>query len=130
MTPDAPLRPRMQHAATAGRALAVTLAPLVIGVLLARTMATDPMTPVNAMVTRGGQPVPISPAQWRRCGRHALRKWKRPLNACKRPRDPGLPASARSYSLPRTSNAFTAGKPSSSSIDVRASVAPADLSSG
>lgn len=119
----------MQHAATAGRTLAVTLAPLAIGVLLARTMATDPMTPVNAMVTRGGQPVPISPAQWRRYGRHALRKWKHPLNTCKRPRDPGQPA-ARSYSLPRTSNTFAAGKPFSSSIDVRASVAPADLSSG
>ncbi|MFC9627058.1 hypothetical protein ACFTXM_46300 [Streptomyces sp. NPDC056930] len=85
MAPDAPPRPRMQHVATAGTALAVTLAPLVIGVLLAKTMATDPMTPVNAMVTRGGQPVPVSPTQWRRCGRHALRSWKSPLNACKRP---------------------------------------------
>ncbi|MEE1813413.1 hypothetical protein [Streptomyces sp. BE133] len=85
MAPDTPPRPRMQHVATAGTALAVTLAPLVIGVLLAKTMATDPMTPVNAMVTRGGQPVPISPAQWHRCGRHALRRWKGPLDACKRP---------------------------------------------
>ncbi|AXE81486.1 hypothetical protein [Streptomyces atratus] len=85
MAPDTPPSPRMQHVATAGTALAVTLAPLVIGVLLAKTMATDPMTPVNAMVTRGGQPVLIPPAQWRRCGRHALRRWKGPLDACKRP---------------------------------------------
>lgn len=75
----------MQHVTAAGTALAVTLAPLVVGVLLAKTMATDPMTPVNAMVTRGGQPAPLSPAQWRRRGRHALRRWKGPLNACKHP---------------------------------------------
>ncbi|MCX4790922.1 hypothetical protein OG369_33625 [Streptomyces sp. NBC_01221] len=85
MVPDASPRPRMQHVTTAGTALAVTLAPLVIGVLLAKTMAADPMGPVNAMVTRGGQPVPISPAQWRRCGRQALRSWKAPLNACRHP---------------------------------------------
>ncbi|MEV6164965.1 hypothetical protein AB0L71_24185 [Streptomyces sp. NPDC052052] len=74
MTPGTPLRPRMQHVATAGTALAVTLAPVVIGVLLAKTMAADPMTPINAMVTRGGQTVPLSPTQWRRCGHQALRR--------------------------------------------------------
>lgn len=100
MAPDAPHRPRLQHVTTAGTALAVTLAPLVIGVLLAKSMATDPMTPVNAMVTRGGQPVPVSPTQLGRCGRHALRGWKRPLIAYKRPRElarrcPGVPSRER-----------------------------------
>lgn len=85
MLPDAPSRPRIQHVATAGTTLALSLAPLVIGVLLAKTMAADPMTPVNALVTRGGQPVPISPAQWRGCGRQALRNWKAPLKAGRRP---------------------------------------------
>lgn len=74
----------MQHVTTAGTALAVTLAPLVIGVLLAKSMAADPMTPVNAMVTRCGQPVSLSPGQLRRCGGNALRRWKGPLNACRR----------------------------------------------
>ncbi|MFF3956693.1 hypothetical protein ACFYY1_26260 [Streptomyces sp. NPDC001890] len=85
MLPDAPSRPRIQHVASAGTTLALSLAPLVIGVLLAKTMATDPMTPVNALVTRGGQPGPISPAQWRGCGRQALRNWKGPLEAGRRP---------------------------------------------
>ncbi|MEU6016606.1 hypothetical protein ABZ826_21845 [Streptomyces sp. NPDC047515] len=100
MAPDVPHRPRLQHVTTAGTALAVTLAPLVIGVLLAKSMATDPMTPVNALVTRGGQPVPMSPAQLRRCGGHALRRWKRPLIAYKHPctlarRCPGAPPRER-----------------------------------
>ncbi|WP_405719222.1 hypothetical protein [Streptomyces sp. NBC_00046] len=85
MLPDAPSRPRIQHVTAAGTTLALSLAPLVIGVLLAKTMAADPMTPVNALVTRGGQPVPISPAQWRGCGRQALRGWKGPLKAGRRP---------------------------------------------
>ncbi|MFF9072600.1 hypothetical protein ACF1BP_25840 [Streptomyces sp. NPDC014735] len=79
MVPDTPHRPRLQHVTTAGTALAVTLAPLVIGVLLAKAMAADPMTPVNALVTRGSQPVPLSPAQWRGCGARALRGWRGPL---------------------------------------------------
>lgn len=95
----------MQHVATAGTTLALSLAPLVIGVLLAKTMATDPMTPVNAMVTRGGQPVPISPAQWRRCGRQALRNWKGPLQAGRHPgalvrRCPGVRRPRRPGPLP------------------------------
>ncbi|MEU9624755.1 hypothetical protein [Streptomyces sp. NPDC048155] len=106
MAPDAPHRPRMQHVTTAGTALAVTLAPLVIGVLLAKTMSTDPMTPVNAMVTRGGQSVPVSPAQWRRCGRQALRRWQEPLNVCRRPgslvrRRPGVRRPRRPVAPPR-----------------------------
>ncbi|MET9660531.1 hypothetical protein [Streptomyces sp. NPDC006510] len=105
MLPDAPLRPRMQQVTTAGTTLALTLAPLVIGVLLAKTMATDPMTPVNALVTRGGQSVPVSPAQWRRCGRQALRSWKAPLRTGGRPgalvrRCPGVRRPRRPESLP------------------------------
>ncbi|MES9508906.1 hypothetical protein ABWJ92_21230 [Streptomyces sp. NPDC000609] len=86
MLPDAPLRARMQHVTSAGTTLALALAPLVIGVLFAKTMATDPMTPVNALATRGGQALPVSPAQWRGCGRQALRDWKDPLRADRRPR--------------------------------------------
>ncbi|MEU9317312.1 hypothetical protein [Streptomyces sp. NPDC048295] len=85
MLPDAPRRPRIQQVTTAGTTLALSLAPLVIGVLLAKTLATDPMTPVNALVTRGGQAAPVSPAQWRGCGRQALRNWKGPLRAGGRP---------------------------------------------
>ncbi|MEU9763150.1 hypothetical protein ACFYYY_26160 [Streptomyces sp. NPDC001834] len=85
MVPDAPHRPRLQHVTTAGTALAVTLGPLVIGVLLAKAMAADPMTPVNALVTRGGQPVPLSPAQWRGCGARALRGWRDPLRHRRHP---------------------------------------------
>lgn len=78
MAPDAP-RPRMQHVTSAGTTLAVTLAPLVIGVLLARTMALDPHTPVNALITRGGRGAGVSPAEWRGCGRNALRRCRRTL---------------------------------------------------
>ncbi|MFF1920822.1 hypothetical protein ACFVW8_09650 [Streptomyces sp. NPDC058221] len=78
MAPDAP-RPRMQHVTSAGTTLAVTLAPLVIGVLLARTMAMDPHTPVNALITRGGRGAGVSPAEWRGCGRNALRRCRRTL---------------------------------------------------
>uniref|UniRef100_A0AAU2VIL5 Uncharacterized protein n=1 Tax=Streptomyces sp. NBC_00008 TaxID=2903610 RepID=A0AAU2VIL5_9ACTN len=81
MAPDAP-RPRMKHVTSAGTTLAVSLAPLVIGVLLARTMALDPHSPVNALITRGGRGAGVSPAEWRGCGRRALRRCRR---AC-RPR--------------------------------------------
>ncbi|WP_257002449.1 hypothetical protein [Streptomyces sp. WZ.A104] len=74
MTSEAPRRPRIQHVTTAGTALAVTLLPLVVGVLLARTMAADPMTTVNALVTNGGHRPRVSPKEWRRCGGHALRR--------------------------------------------------------
>lgn len=61
----APPRPRIQKNLTsAGSALAVTLLPLAVGVLLARTMALDPMTPVNALVTSGGQRARIAPSHW------------------------------------------------------------------
>ncbi|MGW3217613.1 hypothetical protein ACWDBC_36015 [Streptomyces parvus] len=73
MTTEAPRRPRIEHVTTAGSALAVTLLPLVVGVLLAKTMAADPMTSVNALVTNGHRPR-VSPKEWRRCGGHALRR--------------------------------------------------------
>ncbi len=74
MTSEAPRHPRIQHVTTAGSALAVTLLPLVVGVLLAKTMAADPMTSVNALVTNGGHRPRASPKEWRRCGGHALRR--------------------------------------------------------
>ncbi|MFF3171574.1 hypothetical protein ACFVQ0_03065 [Streptomyces sp. NPDC057900] len=76
MAPDAP-RPRIKHVTSAGTTLAVTLAPLVIGVLLARTMPLDPHGPVNALMTRGGRGAGVSPAEWRGCGRTALRRCRR-----------------------------------------------------
>ncbi|MGN5632942.1 hypothetical protein [Streptomyces sp. AC154] len=76
MAPDAP-RPRIKHVTSAGTTLAVTLAPLVIGVLLARTTALDPHGPVNALMTRGGRGAGVSPAEWRGCGCGALRRCRR-----------------------------------------------------
>nr|WSW65222.1 hypothetical protein OG461_02885 [Streptomyces sp. NBC_00995] len=73
MAPHAPRR-RLQQVTVTGTTLAVTFAPLVIGVLMARTMALDPMGPVNALITRTGHGPGASPAQWRGCGRGALRR--------------------------------------------------------
>ncbi|MFJ8750210.1 hypothetical protein ACIREO_12885 [Streptomyces sp. NPDC102441] len=64
MPTEAPTRPRIQNLASAGTALAVTLLPLAVGVLLARTMALDPMTSVNALVTSGGQRARLAPSRW------------------------------------------------------------------
>ncbi|MGW1316329.1 hypothetical protein [Streptomyces sp. NPDC002426] len=64
MVPAAPTRPRIQSLTTAGTALAVTLLPLAAGVLLARTMALDPLAPVNALVTSGGQRARLAPSRW------------------------------------------------------------------
>ncbi|MFJ9638970.1 hypothetical protein [Streptomyces sp. NPDC101178] len=74
--------PRIQHVTTAGTALAVSLLPLVVGVLLAKSMAADPMTSVNALVTNGAHRPRVSPKQWRSCGGDALRR----LRATGRPR--------------------------------------------
>ncbi|WP_434600666.1 hypothetical protein [Streptomyces sp. A5-4] len=95
----------MQHLTSTGTALAVALLPLAFGVLLAKTMAGDPLAPVNALITSGGQRAPISPLQWRRCGRTVLSGWKaeRQLadaNAPGRPwrrMPPALEARARAY---------------------------------
>ncbi|OKJ74757.1 hypothetical protein [Streptomyces sp. CB02460] len=84
MAPD-PKRLRVRHVTSAGTTLVLSLAPLVIGVLFARTMALDPHTPVNALITRGGRGVGPSPAEWRDCGRNALRRCR---SAC-RPLGPG-----------------------------------------
>ncbi|MEV1047863.1 hypothetical protein [Streptomyces sp. NPDC049916] len=71
---EAPRRPRIQYVTTAGTALAVTLLPLALGVLLAKGMAADPMASVNALVTGGGHRPRVSPGEWRRCGAHAVRR--------------------------------------------------------
>ncbi|GGZ24076.1 hypothetical protein [Streptomyces nitrosporeus] len=63
MATEAQRRPRIQNLTAAGSALAVTLLPLAVGVLLARTAAMDPLTPVNALVTSGGQRPRIAPAR-------------------------------------------------------------------
>jgi hypothetical protein len=76
MIPDAARRASMQHVTTTGTALAVALLPLAVGVLLAKTMAGDPLAPVNALITSGGQRARVSPSQWRGCGRTALSRWK------------------------------------------------------
>ncbi|MFD3699161.1 hypothetical protein ACFWUZ_24010 [Streptomyces sp. NPDC058646] len=77
MTYEAPggePRPRMQHVTTAGSALAVALVPLVVGVLLAKGLAADPMTPVNALISSGGQRAGLPRAEWRRRGHATLRR--------------------------------------------------------
>jgi hypothetical protein len=74
MATEALRHPRVRDAATAGTALAVTLLPLVAGVLLAKAMAADPMTPVNALITSGGHRARVPPAQLRGCGTRAVRR--------------------------------------------------------
>ncbi|WP_406864935.1 hypothetical protein ABZO31_32650 [Streptomyces sp. HUAS MG47] len=73
-------RPRIQHVTVAGTALAAAVLPLVVGVLLAKAAAADPMTSVNALITNGAHRPRLSPAEWRSCGRRALRRpvaWRR-----------------------------------------------------
>ncbi|MBT2480589.1 hypothetical protein [Streptomyces sp. ISL-94] len=65
---------RMQHVTTAGSALAVALVPLVVGVLLAKALAADPMTPVNALIAGGGQRASLPRGEWRRRGHSTLRR--------------------------------------------------------
>jgi len=72
MAPDAQ-RLRIRHVTSAGTTLALSLAPLVIGVLFARSMALDPHTPVNALITRGGRGGGPGPAPWRGGGPAARR---------------------------------------------------------
>ncbi|MEU5404172.1 hypothetical protein ABZ348_33360 [Streptomyces sp. NPDC005963] len=80
MVPNAPRHPRVQHVTTAGTALASALLPLLVGVLLAKVVAGDPLTSVNALVTSGSQRVRHSPAAWRGCGRSAIRRCRAPLH--------------------------------------------------
>ncbi|WP_241838138.1 hypothetical protein [Streptomyces sp. CB03234] len=76
MISDASRRVNMRHVANTGAALAATLLPLAAAVVLAKTMAGDPLAPVNALITTGGQRARISPSVWRRCGRATLSEWK------------------------------------------------------
>ncbi|SEB88384.1 hypothetical protein SAMN05216483_0625 [Streptomyces sp. 2131.1] len=85
MAPDAQ-RLRIRHVTSAGTTLALSLAPLVIGVLFARTMTLDPHTPVNALITRGGRGAVPSPAQWGGCGRTALRRCRSACRPLARPK--------------------------------------------
>ncbi|MEV7524280.1 hypothetical protein [Streptomyces sp. NPDC091371] len=71
-TTNTALRPHLQHVTTAGTALAVALVPLVVGVLVAKGMGADPMTPVNALITRGGHCTGLPRAEWRRRGRATM----------------------------------------------------------
>ncbi|GAA4929192.1 hypothetical protein GCM10023237_58800 [Streptomyces coeruleoprunus] len=75
MTSEAPRRVRLRHVTTTGTALAGALLPLVVGVLLAKAMAADPMTPVNALITNGGR-ARIPQGELRRRGGTALRTLK------------------------------------------------------
>lgn len=82
--------PRIQHVTVAGTALAAAVLPLVVGVLLAKVAAADPMTSVNALITNGAHRPRISPAQWRSCGRDTLRRGAlRRRAALRRTRDTG-----------------------------------------
>ncbi|WP_244529688.1 hypothetical protein [Streptomyces wuyuanensis] len=74
MNADASRRPRMQQVATTGSALATALLPLMVGILVAKSLGADPMTPVNALIAGGGQRPRVCPAQLRSCGRGALRR--------------------------------------------------------
>ncbi|GAA2981932.1 MULTISPECIES: hypothetical protein [Streptomyces] len=62
MAREAERHPRVQNLTSAGTALAVTLLPLAVGVLLARAVPVDPMASVNALVTGGGQRARIAPS--------------------------------------------------------------------
>ncbi|MFK0046671.1 hypothetical protein ACIQU4_21695 [Streptomyces sp. NPDC090741] len=82
---------RMQHVTIAGSALAVALVPLVVGVLVAKGIAADPHTPVNALITGGGQRAGLPRAEWHRRGHatmHRLRSVRRhtALRSTARPR--------------------------------------------
>ncbi|WP_223837979.1 hypothetical protein [Streptomyces venezuelae] len=66
--------PHVQHVTLAGQALATALVPLVVGVLLAKAVAGDPMTPVNALIAGGGQRARMVPAELRRRGRDTVRR--------------------------------------------------------
>ncbi|MDI9887124.1 hypothetical protein QMZ92_22825 [Streptomyces sp. HNM0645] len=74
MNPDASRRPRMQQVTTTGSALAAALLPLMVGILVAKSLGADPMSPVNALIAGGGRRPQVCPAQLRSCGRSALRR--------------------------------------------------------
>lgn len=74
MNADASRRPRIQEVTTTGSALATALLPLMVAILVAKSLGADPMTPVNALIAGGGQRPRVCPAQLRSCGRGALRR--------------------------------------------------------
>ncbi|MEU6708346.1 hypothetical protein [Streptomyces wuyuanensis] len=74
MNADASRHPRIRQATTTGSALATALLPLMVGILVAKSLGADPMTPVNALIAGGGQRARVCPAQLRSCGRGALRR--------------------------------------------------------
>ncbi|MFD0147200.1 MULTISPECIES: hypothetical protein [unclassified Streptomyces] len=65
MISDARRTSRMQHVTTTGAALAGALLPLAVGMLLARSVGADPMAPVNALITSGGQRARLDRCQLR-----------------------------------------------------------------
>lgn len=77
MTSDVSSRLRLRHVTATGTALAGVLVPLVAGMLLARSVGSDPMTPVNTLITHGGQRVGAVPGQWRGYRRYALHRGAR-----------------------------------------------------
>ncbi|MER7623273.1 hypothetical protein [Streptomyces sp. NPDC126503] len=92
MNADTP-RPRpLRHVTATGSALAVALAPLVVGALLARSVGGDPTVTVNALITSGGRRAHLSRAQLRSCGDRAVERARR----ARRPRPARRRAGARS----------------------------------
>jgi hypothetical protein len=74
MTSETRRNRRMQHVTTTGSALAVAIVPLVVGVLVAKSVGADPMAPVNALITSGGQRARLSRSQLRTCSDRVLRR--------------------------------------------------------
>ncbi|MFJ2745157.1 hypothetical protein ACIO3O_36490 [Streptomyces sp. NPDC087440] len=69
-TASAAHRTHLRHVTVAGSAIAVALVPLLVGVLVAKGMAADPHSSVNALMTGGGQRAGLPRTEWRR-RRHA-----------------------------------------------------------
>ncbi|MFJ6938063.1 hypothetical protein [Streptomyces sp. NPDC101132] len=103
MNTDAPRRPAaLRQVTLTGSALATALLPLVVGVLAAKALAADPLTPVNALITTGAHRPRITPAHWRTCGRSALGRVRGSGRALRRYTGPatGAPRSAPGVARP------------------------------
>lgn len=72
MTSELPRRARLRRMTATGTVLAGVLLPLAAGVLLARSVGADPLTPVNALITSGAQRAAARPPRLPGCRRHAL----------------------------------------------------------
>ncbi|TXS44365.1 hypothetical protein [Streptomyces sp. t39] len=72
MTSEVPRSARLRQMTATGTVLAGVLLPLAAGVLLARSVGADPLTPVNALLTSGAQRAAARQPQLRGCRRHAL----------------------------------------------------------